>query len=76
MTPIRTPAELGALVRTERRAQGLRQDELALAAGTGRRFVSELENGKATARLEDVLSVVAALGLTVDVRRPDGDARA
>jgi y4mF family transcriptional regulator len=75
MPTIHDSIELGALIRERRRAQGLRQEELALAAGTGRRFIGEVENGKPTARVGDVLNVLAALGLVIDVRArtPPGD---
>jgi y4mF family transcriptional regulator len=64
---VNDPKALGDLVRARRKAQGLRQEEVALAAGTGRRFVSELENGKPTVRLEEVLKVLRALGLAIEV---------
>lgn len=63
-----TSAELGRIVRGERRAQGLTQDALAMAAGTGTRFVGDLERGKLTCRLGETLRVLAALGLEVDLR--------
>lgn len=59
------PADLGRLIRERRLAQGLTQQDLADAAGTGRRFVSELEAGKATLEFGKVLIVCAALGLDI-----------
>lgn len=41
---------------------GLTQSDLALAAGVGLRFIVDLEGGKATVRLEQVLRVIDALG--------------
>ncbi len=67
-----TPAEIGQIVRAARRAQGLRQDQLAGAAGVGVRFVSELERGKATVRLEKLLAVLGTLGCKVRVELPGG----
>ncbi len=58
-----TPHEVGAAVRSARRAQSLTQEDLAMAAGTGARFVGELERGKETCRLGETLRVLAALGL-------------
>ena len=69
MAVIHHPRDLGVVIRKERRSQGLRQEELALAAGTGRRFISEVERGKTTARFGDVLRVLDALGLVADVRK-------
>lgn len=69
-----TPAEIGRIVRAARRAQGLRQDQLAGAAGVGIRFLSELERGKPTVRLEKVITVLDALGCTLRVEMPWGEA--
>jgi len=41
---------------------GLTQPDLALAAGVGVRFIVDLEGGKPTVRLEQVLRVIDALG--------------
>lgn len=62
-----TSEQLGAAIRAARKAQGLRQDELAGAAGVGLRFVVELERGKPSVQLDKVLAVLAALGLTLRV---------
>jgi len=67
MATIRTPSDLAREVRAARRARGLSQDALALASGTGRRFVVDLERGKTTVRLESVLAVLAALDLRLDL---------
>lgn len=69
---VSSATELGEAVRDARKAQGLRQGELALAAGTGRRFVVDLERGKPTAQLAQVLRVVQALGLSVELQRGEG----
>lgn len=66
-TPITDTATLGARVRGLRKTQGLTQEELGLAAGTGRRFIGELERGKPTCRVGEVLRVLAALGARVRV---------
>lgn len=50
-------------VRAARKAHGLAQAELAGLAGTGPRFVSELERGKPSAEMGKVLDVLAVLGL-------------
>jgi y4mF family transcriptional regulator len=62
MTTIPTAQTLGAALRTARKRLGLTQADLALAAGVGVRFIVELEAGKPTVRLEQVLRVVDALG--------------
>jgi y4mF family transcriptional regulator len=59
--------ELGAIIKHERKAQGLRQPDLAAAAGTSIRFIVEIEAGKETAQIGKVLDVLRQLGLTLDV---------
>lgn len=69
-----TPKEIGTLIRHTRKAQCLRQDQLAAASGVGLRFLVELEAGKATAQLGKTLSVLAALGCKISIRPPGGGA--
>ena len=65
-----TPADIGRVVRTTRKAAGLRQDELAGAAGVGLRFVVELERGKPTAQIGKALQVLQALGCSFQIAPP------
>lgn len=65
MTPLASPANLGAIIRATRKRQGLRQDELAGVAGVGIRFIIELEAGKPTMQIGKIMAVLAALGLTL-----------
>ena len=65
-----TIKEIGVVVRQARLAQGLRQDQLAAAAGVGLRFLVELERGKPTVRLAKVLAVLTALGCRLQVTPP------
>jgi transcriptional regulator with XRE-family HTH domain len=53
----------GSTIRRRRKALNMRQDELALATGVGRRFLSDLESGKPTCQLERSLLVADVLGL-------------
>lgn len=71
-TPIYTPQDLARTVRATRQQLGMTQDDLALASGTGRRFIGDLESGKPTVRLDSVLAVIAALGLRVELQRGRG----
>lgn len=64
---IMTVKELGRIIRENRRSQGLRQDQLAAAAGVGLRFLIELERGKSTAQLGKALAVLSALGCRVEI---------
>ena len=65
-----TPAEIGEIVRSTRKAAGLRQDELAGAAGVGLRFIVDLEAGKPTAQIGKALQVLQALGCTFEITPP------
>jgi y4mF family transcriptional regulator len=65
-----TATEIGDIVRTTRKAAGLRQDELAGAAGVGLRFIVDLEAGKPTAQIGKTLQVLAALGCSLDITPP------
>jgi len=62
MTSIRSPQQLGNALRVARKQLGLTQPRLAMAAGVGVRFIVDLEAGKPTLRLENVLRVIDALG--------------
>lgn len=62
MRPIRTSDQLGEALRAARKQLGLTQPQLALAAGVGVRFIVELEAGKPTVQLQQVLRVIDALG--------------
>jgi len=61
---------LGRIVREERKAQGLRQQELAAACGVGVRFIVDLEAGKPTLQLGKALQVLATLGCDVSIATP------
>ncbi len=62
MTSIHSSRQLGDTIRIARKQLALTQSQLALAAGVGVRFVVDLEAGKPTVRLEQVLRVIEALG--------------
>lgn len=60
-----TMEEIGKLIRDTRKQQGLSQEDLAGISGTGRRFISDIENGKDNIQLGKLLLVIAALGLSL-----------
>lgn len=66
-----TVAEVGARIREIRKAQGVSQETLAGLAGTGQRYISELERGKPTVRLGEMLRVLDALGAGLYVLSQD-----
>ena len=61
---------LGLIVLRERKAQKLRQDELAAASGVGVRFIVDLEAGKPTLQLEKALLVLRTLGCVMSIDPP------
>jgi y4mF family transcriptional regulator len=67
-TPIHDAKQLGELIRGRRHELGLTQTEVAEVADTNLRFLSELERGKPTARLENVMRVLATLGIELEAR--------
>src|SRR5215208_5546616 len=52
-----------SIIRSRRKALKMRQDQLALATGVGRRFLIDLEAGKPSCQLGRSLLVAEALGL-------------
>ena len=62
MRPIKSPRHLGGALRAARKQLGLTQPQLAMAAGVGVRFIVDLEAGKPTVQLKNVLRVIDALG--------------
>ncbi|MFC7379197.1 helix-turn-helix transcriptional regulator [Brevundimonas sp. GCM10030266] len=66
--PIQSVSDLGRIVRERRLAMSLTQQDLADAAGTGRRFISELETGKASLEIDKVLKVCRYVGVDLFAR--------
>lgn len=65
--------DIGETVKQNRKAQGLTQEQLAAACGSGRRFIVELESGKPTCRIGKVLQVLSALGIELHLSNRKGD---
>ena len=64
---VRSSSDIGRAIRSCRKDAGISQLELAQLSGCSQRLVSQVEQGKPTAELGKVLSILDALGLTVDV---------
>lgn len=65
-----TPEEIGKIVRATRKQMQVTQADLALTAGTGLRFINDLEKGKSTCQLGKVLSVLQTLGIEISLDSP------
>ncbi len=72
-SPLLSSSELGSLIQKRRRQLKLKQPDLALASGTGVRFISDLENGKETCQIGLCLKVLATLGLRLSVADPSAE---
>lgn len=62
-TVIQTPGDLGQVIRTARKKQGLTLVRCAAANGVSVRFLSELERGKPGASLGATLKIARSVGL-------------
>ena len=70
MTGKYTAKDIGELVRNTRKSLNVTQKMLALTAGTGLRFIIELEHGKPTCELQKTLTVLQTLGIRVELHSP------
>jgi HTH-type transcriptional regulator/antitoxin HipB len=59
--------EIGKIVKSTRKRLDVTQRNLAMTSGTGLRFIIELEQGKPTAQLEKVLTVLRTLGIELTI---------
>ena len=64
---------ISEFIKQNRKELGLTQEEFAMRAGLGLRFVRELEQGKKTLRLDKVNQALAVFGAQVTVGRIDRD---
>ena len=62
---VRSPEDLGRLIRRLREANHLSQRELAARLGTSQRYVYELERGKPKTADDRYFEMLALLGITV-----------
>ncbi|MCC5074043.1 helix-turn-helix domain-containing protein [Xanthomonas campestris] len=63
-------SDIGAYVRAVRKAQGLRQDDLAALAGTSHVVLGNVERGKDTVQMGRVFEVLRQLGIQVHLDLP------
>jgi len=63
---MKTTEQLGTVIRTRRKQLKITQKELAMACGTGLRFIVDLEKGKPTCQIGKTLQVLHALGLAIE----------
>jgi HTH-type transcriptional regulator / antitoxin HipB len=63
---IKSAQDLGGIIRQKRKADGLTLEEAAAVCGVSYAFLSVLENGKETVRLNKVLQVLSCLGIELE----------
>lgn len=62
---------IAEFIKQKRKEAGLTQEEFAMRAGLGLRFVRELEQGKETVRMDKVNQALAMFGMQAVPRRKD-----
>jgi len=67
---IRTPIDLGAVIRDHRTKLGLGQKSLATKVGVSRQWIVEVEKGKPRAEIGLVLRTIEALGIHLASEEP------
>lgn len=65
---ITSAQDIGKLIRQKRKTDGLTLEETAAICGVSYAFLSALENGKETVRLNKVLQAINCLGLELEGR--------
>ena len=67
---IRTPEDLGMVIRAVRKASQVRQEDLASVVAVSRQFTIDVEKGKPTSQLGLVLKLMNELGIHLSVDIP------
>ena len=62
---------IAEFVKTHRKEAGLTQEEFAMRSGLGLRFVRDLEQGKATVRMDKVNVALNMFGMEAAPRRKE-----
>lgn len=70
MEKLKTISDIGVKMRSIRKNQHVSQETLAGLAGTGARYISELERGKETIRTRELLKLLDALGAGLYILTP------
>lgn len=64
----RSPKQLGAIIRNERRKKNITQTELGGKTSLRQATISKIENGEGAVKISTFCDVLAALGLELVVR--------
>lgn len=63
---ITKPEDIGRIIKQKRKDDGLTLEEAAAVCGVSYAFMSALENGKETVRLNKVFQVLKCLGIELE----------
>ena len=64
---LQSSENIGRYIRNVRKELNVTQKDLALTAGTGLRFIIDLENGKPTCQIGKMLQVLQVLGIQLNL---------
>lgn len=64
----RTPQQIGAIVRRQRKKLGLSQDDLGTRTHLRQATISKVESGEPATRLQTLLDTLSALDLEIFIR--------
>lgn len=67
---IKSSSELGEIIRSVRKASGIRIDDAAAMTGVSKQFASDVEHGKPTVEFGRVLLLLAELGIELHADIP------
>lgn len=67
---------LGAMVRTNRKQQGLTQEQLAEKLNTTKQYVSNFENGRQSCSVDKLVEISVALNCYLDIKLTPKDSKA
>lgn len=70
---IRSPSQLGAIIRGARRDRGWTQSQLADLTGLRQELISRIETGHESTKLSSIHALFAALGLDLVVEQRSTD---
>ena len=65
-----TTREIGLIIQKNHKSQGMTQPQLAMACGTGIRFIVDIEAGKETCQIGKALMVLQMLGIGITLNEP------
>lgn len=66
---INSAKDFGEMIRTRRKELGYTQIYVAESTGLSASFISELENGKATAELGKAIFISSVLGIDIEMNK-------